>query len=163
MSQTGRNVAEDGDGRLGFTLADTVRDGGGEDYERGDRGISAPAPEQDNNALPRLTNDETMPETTEKERRPPKLDITIPSPLQPPLDEVKSDETGHPERRVDGGEMQILQRVDDDLEGLFPGVQALGDPEQGGNLSGGDYKEEGARVSIKTAHMLKPPPPDTHY
>ena len=138
-----------------MAVARTTSEGGG--------GVSAPAPEQDNNALPRLTNDETMPETTEKERRPPKLDITIPSPLQPPLDEVKSDETGHPERRVGGGEMQILQRVDDDLEGLFPGVQALGDPEQGGNLSGGDYKEEGARVSIKTAHMLKPPPPDTHY
>ena len=79
-----------------------------------------------------------MPETTEKERRPPKLDITVPSPLQPPLDEVKSDETGHPKRRVNGGEMQILQRVDDDLESFLPGVQALGDPEQGGDLTRSD-------------------------
>ena len=40
VSQTRGNVAEDGDRRLGFTLANTVRDGGGEDYEQGGKGVS---------------------------------------------------------------------------------------------------------------------------
>lgn len=34
--------------------------------------------------------------------------------------------------------MQVLERVDDDLERLFPGVQSRVDPEKGGHLTSGD-------------------------
>jgi hypothetical protein len=104
-----------------------------------------------------------MPETTEKERRPPKLDIPIPSPLQPPLDQVEGDETGHPKRGVDGGEMQILQRVDDDLEGFLPRVQALGDTEQGGNLTRGDCARERSACVRRQGPWTSKVIPPTHY
>jgi hypothetical protein len=63
-----------------------------------------------------------MPETTQKESRPPELDITVPTPLQPPLDQIKNDQTSHTERGVHVGMFQVFQRVDDDFEGFFPRV-----------------------------------------
>lgn len=139
VSQSRGNVAENGDRRLGFAIADTIRDGGGENCAGGEQISTSDAITPD--LTLKLTNNKTMPETTEEERSPPEPNITVPSPLQPPLDEVKRDETCHPKRRVFGGEMQIFQSVDDNLEGFFPRVQAFGDTEQGGDLTGGDYKK----------------------
>jgi hypothetical protein len=86
----------------------------------------------------RLTDNETMPETTQEESRPPKFGVSIPTPSQSPLQKVQDRQTGHTESGVLGSVMQVLERVDDDLERLFPGVQSRVDPEKGGHLTSGD-------------------------